>query len=95
MNSTYLYLLIFAYLIGATDAEVNLSSIIPSYNVYVIVLLAISASKALLVAMFFQHLRYEPRSLAVWGLLGLVIASLLMSLTFLQLHTSHSASIVP
>jgi hypothetical protein len=45
--------------------------------------------------MFFQHLRYEPRSLAVWGLLGLVIASLLMSLTFLQLHTSHSASIVP
>lgn len=89
MNAVYSYLLIFAALIGATDAEVNLSSFIPAYNVYVTVLLAIAAAKALLIAMFFQHLRYEPRVLSTWGILGLVIASLLMSLTFLQLHTGH------
>lgn len=89
MNATYLYLLVFAGLIAGTDAEVNLSSIIPAYNVYVSVLLGIAAGKALLIAMFFQHLRYEPRSLSVWGIIGLVIASLLMSLTFLQLHGGH------
>jgi cytochrome c oxidase subunit 4 len=89
MNTTYLYLLVFAGLIGGTDAEVNLSSIIPTYNIYVSVLLGIAAAKALLIAMFFQHLRYEPKALSTWGIIGLVIASLLMSLTFLQTHPGH------
>lgn len=89
MNTTYLYLVVFAGLIAATDAEVNLSAIILAYNVYVSVLLAIAAGKALLIAMFFQHLRYEPRALSTWGIIGLVMASLLMSLTFLQIHGGH------
>jgi cytochrome c oxidase subunit 4 len=89
MNTNYLYLLIFAALIGETDIEVNLQSIIPAYNAYIAVLLGIAGTKAILIAMFYQHLRYEPRSLSVWVIIGLVTASLLMGLSFVQLHVGH------
>jgi len=89
MNTNYLYLLIFAALIAETDIEVNLSSIIASYNAYVSVLLGIAATKAILIAMFYQHLKYEPKSLSSWVIVGLVIASLLMGLSFVQLHVGH------
>jgi len=88
MNSNYLYLIIFAVLIGETDIEVNLYTIL-SGTTYITVLLGIAATKAVLVAMFYQHLRYEPRSLSTWVILGLVIASILMSLSYVQL-TFHS-----
>ncbi len=89
MNTTYLYLLVFAVLIGETDVEVNLSSIILVSSIYVSVLLAIAAVKAILIAMFYQHLKYEPRALSSWVIVGLVIASLLMGLSFVQLHVTH------
>lgn len=89
MNTNYLYLIIFAALIGETDIEVNLSSIIPAYNVYVTVLLGIAGTKAIMIAMYYQHLRYEPRSLSTWVIVGLVTASLLMGLSFVQLHVGH------
>lgn len=76
-------------LIAETDIEVNLSSIIPLYNLYVSVLLGIAGTKAILIAMFYQHLKYEPRSLSSWVMIGLVIATLLMSLSFVQLHVTH------
>ena len=87
MNTNYLYLLVFAVLVGETDIEVNLQSIIPNY--YIPVLLAIAGTKAILIAMYYQHLRYEPRALSSWVVVGLVIASLLMSLSFVQLHVTH------
>jgi cytochrome c oxidase subunit 4 len=93
LNTNYLYLIIFAVLIGETDIEVNLSSILSS-TTYVTVLLGIAATKAILIAMFYQHLRYEPRSLSTWVILGIVIASILMSLSFVQLsyHSYHITS---
>src|SRR5207245_8879111 len=93
MNTNYLYLIIFAALIGETDIEVNLSSIIPAYNEYVTVLLGIAGTKAILIAMFYQHLRYEPNSPSTRVIIGLVTASLLMGLRFVQLHVSHYSSI--
>jgi cytochrome c oxidase subunit 4 len=101
MNTTYLYLLVFAILVGSTDIEVNIVALYPSsstgvwmlfgiialsYAVIVSILLGLAAMKALLIALFYQHLKYEPRSLSSWVLIGLVIASLLMSLVFIQLH---------
>jgi cytochrome c oxidase subunit 4 len=80
---------VFAVLIGETDVEVNLSSIILVSSIYVSVLLAIAAVKAILIAMFYQHLKYEPRALSSWVIVGLVIASLLMGLSFVQLHVTH------
>jgi len=99
LNTNYLYLIIFAVLIGETDIEVNLSTILKTLNIlsdtnYVTVLLGIAATKAILIAMFYQHLRYEPRSLSTWVILGIVIASILMSLSFVQLtyHSFHVTS---
>ena len=89
MNTNYLYLLIFAALIGETDIEVNLRSIFQAQNVFVTVLLGIAGTKAILIALFYQHLKYEPRSLSVWVIIGLVTASLLMGLSFVQLHVGH------
>jgi cytochrome c oxidase subunit IV len=91
LNTNYLYLIIFAVLIGETDIEVNLSSVLSS-TVYVTALLGIAATKAIMIAMFYQHLKYEPRSLSVWVILGIIIASILMSLTFVQLsfHSFHT-----
>ena len=93
MNTNYLYLIIFAVLIGETDVEVNLQQVLGLTTTYVSVLLGIAATKAILIAMFYQHLRYEPRSLSTWAILGIVIASILMSLTFVQLtfHSYHTA----
>ena len=88
MNTNYLYLIVFAALIGETDVEVNLSSYL-SGSSYVTVLLGIAGVKAILIAAFYQHLRYEPRSLSTWVILGLVIASILMGLSFVQLHVTH------
>ncbi|HYY92410.1 MAG TPA: cytochrome C oxidase subunit IV family protein [Candidatus Dormibacteraeota bacterium] len=102
LNTNYLYLIIFAILIGETDIEVNLQSIFQdliqnnaalAYNLFVTTLLGIAATKAILIAAYYQHLRYEPRSLSVWVILGIIIASILMSLTFVQLsyHSFHTA----
>jgi len=101
MNTTYLYLLVFAILVGSSDIEVNIVALYPSastgvamlfgtialsYGLIVGTLLGLAGMKALLIALFYQHLKYEPRSLSSWVLIGLVIASLLMSLVFIQLH---------
>ncbi len=92
MNTNYLYLIIFAILIGETDIEVNLYQPLSGQpTLYVSILLGLAASKAILIAAFYQHLRYEPKSLSTWVILGMVIASLLMGLTFVQLsyHSYH------
>jgi cytochrome c oxidase subunit IV len=100
MNTTYLYLLVFAILVGSTDIEVNIVALYPattsgvtmlygvialSYGAIVSILLGLAGMKAILIASFYQHLKYEPRSLSSWVLIGLVIASLLMSFVFIQL----------
>jgi cytochrome c oxidase subunit IV len=100
MNTTYLYLLVFAILVGSTDLEVNIVALYPattsgvtmlygvialSYGAIVSILLGLAGMKAILIAAFYQHLKYEPRSLSSWVLIGLVIASLLMSFVFIQL----------
>lgn len=101
LNTTYLYLLVFAILVGSTDIEVNIVSLYPatatgvtmlfgavalSYGTIVGILLGLAGMKAALIALFYQHLKYEPRSLSSWVLIGLVMASLLLSLVFIQLH---------
>ena len=100
MNTTYLYLLVFAILVGSTDLEVNIVTLYPatttgitllygiialSYGAIAGILLGLAGMKAILIAAFYQHLKYEPRSLSSWVLIGLVMASLLMGLVFIQL----------
>ncbi|TMI20037.1 hypothetical protein E6H32_00115, partial [Candidatus Bathyarchaeota archaeon] len=71
---------------ASTGVAMLFGTIALSYGLIVGTLLGLAGMKALLIALFYQHLKYEPRSLSSWVLIGLVIASLLMSLVFIQLH---------
>jgi cytochrome c oxidase subunit IV len=85
-----IYLLIFAILVGSTAGEVTLirSSLAPV--VISTVILALAGMKAALVALFFQHLKAEPRALSSIVLLALLAIVPLLTISFLQIpHTFH------
>jgi cytochrome c oxidase subunit IV len=85
-----IYLLIFAILVGSTAGEVTLirSSLAPV--VISTVILALAGMKAALVALFFQHLKAEPKALSAIVLLALLAIVPLLTISFLQIpHTFH------
>jgi cytochrome c oxidase subunit 4 len=85
-----IYLLIFAILVGSTAGEVTLirSSLAPI--VISTVILALAGMKAALVALFFQHLKAEPKALSSIVLLALLAIVPLLTISFLQIpHTFH------
>ncbi len=85
-----IYLLIFAILVGSTAGEVTLirSSLPPV--VITTVILGLAGMKAALVALFFQHLKAEPRALSSIVLLALLAIVPLLTISFLQIpHTFH------
>ncbi len=84
------YVVVFAVLIGITAGELGLISI-PSLsrNFIVTTLIGLAGVKAVLVAMFFQHLKDEPRPLSIVLIVGVVIVMALLSVSFLQLHPIH------
>jgi len=85
-----IYLVIFAILVGSTAGEVTLirSSLAPV--VISTVILALAGMKAALVALFFQHLKAEPKALSSIVLLALLAIVPLLTISFLQIpHTFH------
>ena len=84
-------LAVFAALVVSTAAELNLIGLkLLSTVATNTTLIGLAGVKALLIALFFQDLKDEPKSLSSVLVLGLIIASLLMSITFLQLHPIHT-----
>ena len=84
------YFVVFAVLVGVTAGElalINLQAI--SRSATTTTLIGLAGFKALLVAMFFQHLKDEPRPLSFVLFVALVIVMALMSISFLQLHPLH------
>ncbi len=84
------YFVVFAVLVGVTAGELVLIGL-PGVSkvVTTTTLVGLAGFKALLVAMFFQHLKDEPRPLSFILLVALVIVMALMSVSFLQLHPLH------
>jgi len=78
---------VFSALIAMTAGELALITLSLSANVIVTSLIGLAGVKALLIAIFFQDLKDEPRALSSVLLVGLGIAMLLMVITFLQVHT--------
>ena len=73
------YLLIWLYLFLMTIAEVLLAFELPvSQNVKLILLLILAVWKALLVALYFMHLKFEPRRLVVTIMAPLPLAVILV-----------------
>jgi len=61
------YLRIFLTLTVLTAVEVVLASLIQAPTLRIIALLGLAVTKAALVALYFMHLRYDNRLLAVVG----------------------------
>ena len=78
---------VFSALIAMTAGELALINLSLSASVIVTSLIGLAGVKALLIAIFFQDLKDEPRALSSVLLVGLGIAMLLMVITFLQVHT--------
>ena len=83
-------ILVFGLLVGITAGELFIVNLQVARAVTVSTLIGLAGVKALFVAAFFQQLKEEPRSLSTLLLAGLVIASALLTISFLQLHPFHS-----
>jgi cytochrome c oxidase subunit IV len=82
--------LVFGLLVGITAGELVIVNVGVDRSVLVSTLVGLAGVKALFVAAFFQQLKDEPRSLTSLLLVGLVCASALLTISFLQLHPFHT-----
>jgi hypothetical protein len=82
-------ILVFGLLVGITAGELLIVNMQIARELLVSTLIGLAGVKALFVAAYFQQVKEEPRSLSLLLLIGLVIASLLLIISFLQLHPFH------
>ena len=82
-------ILVFGLLVGITAGELLIVNLQITRELLVSTLIGLAGVKALFVAAYFQQVKEEPRSLSLLLLAGLVIASLLLIISFLQLHPFH------
>ncbi len=66
------YTVIWVILVAATVLEVETRFLAGGASLLIGSIVAISAAKAVIIALYFQHLRYEPRSIKVLPLAALV-----------------------
>jgi len=66
------YVGIWAGLVAATIMEVVTRSLSGTFAVLSVIILLISSGKAVTIAMYFQHLRYENKSLALLPIAAVV-----------------------
>ncbi|ELZ98774.1 hypothetical protein C440_00420 [Haloferax mucosum ATCC BAA-1512] len=74
MVSTKLYTAIYAVLFVSATIQVLVEFAGLNYWLAFGVIMVLSAAKAVLVAAYFQHLRFEPRSLTYLVSIGLIAA---------------------
>ena len=82
-------ILVFGLLVAVTAGELLIVNLQVTRELLVSTLIGLAGVKALFVAAYFQQVKEEPRSLSLLLLAGLVIASLLLIISFLQLHPFH------
>ena len=87
--SVKVYSTVFAILIGSTAFELLILGQPMARSVLVTFIMGLAGVKALFVALFFQHLKDEPRSVSSLVLLGLVSAMILMTLSLLSISAFH------
>ena len=87
--SVKVYSMVFAILIGSTAFELLILGQPMARSVLVTFIMGLAGVKALFVALFFQHLKDEPRSVSSLVLLGLVSAMILMTLSLLSISAFH------
>ncbi len=79
------YMLIWLYLFVMTVAEVALAFELPfSRNVKLLMLLVLAIIKALLVALFFMHLKFERWRLRLIFIVPLPLAAILVTVAIME-----------
>ncbi len=78
------YMLVFGGLAVLTAIEVGVAFMGFERNVTVLILLALAAWKALLVALYFMHLKWETRSLKVLAAAPLVPAAIMIFVVLME-----------
>jgi cytochrome c oxidase subunit 4 len=79
MTGVKLYVGIWLGLVLATVLEVATKSIVASLSVLALVIIAIASVKAIFIALYYQHLRYESWRLAVLpvsAVIGIILLAL-------------------
>ncbi len=72
MANYRLYVVIWVILVAATILEVETRFLSGTAQLLVVGIIAISSAKAVVIALYFQHLRYESRAIKVLPLLALI-----------------------
>lgn len=79
-----IYFVVFGVLIGSTVIELSIIGLPISPTIITASILGFAGLKAVLIAMFFQHLKDEPRSLSSMLLIGLITATILITISLLS-----------
>jgi cytochrome c oxidase subunit 4 len=77
------YIAVFVALAIVTAIEVAITGFIANEGLKIIVLLALAAAKALLVMMFFMHLKYDTKAYSVLLIFPLFMAVLLAAVVLI------------
>ena len=83
---TKIYIIIFLVLVGSTAGELLMIGQPIPQNILVVSIVGLAGVKAVLIAMFFQHLKDEPRALSTLVLLPLIGAIIFMTITLVSVQ---------
>jgi cytochrome c oxidase subunit 4 len=92
------YMAIFWWLLGITIAEVAVTFVPMSYAMLVIILLVMAFAKAILVALYFMHLKFDNKILMVIAAVPVVLAGIaiaIISYEYANYTISDSAKAAP
>lgn len=81
-----IYLAVYALLISATLGEVAIINLAAASAITVLAVLALAGLKAVLIALFYQHLKYEPKFLSAMVLIGLMAALSFITISLFSVH---------
>jgi len=83
------YSAIFSILMGSTVLELMLIGLPVSRQLLIISIIGLAGVKAVLVALFFQHLKDEPKAISSLVLFGFVAVILLVTISLLSITALH------
>ncbi|MBM3898313.1 MAG: hypothetical protein FJ358_07330 [Thaumarchaeota archaeon] len=84
-----IYSVIFAILMGSTVLELMLVGQPMPRQLLIISIIGLAGVKAVLVALFFQHLKDEPKAISSLLIFGFVAVILLVTLSLLSITALH------
>ncbi len=84
MTSFKLYITVWVLLVAATVMEVVTRFMPAGISILVSGIIMISTAKAILIALYFQHLRYETKMLSILPIAGFLVLSTLLIISIIS-----------